>query len=183
MLPSSLPPDVDLETVYPSGDSHIAPDPLGSLLLLVDSYSRDEKKFQHLMKHHPPKELLSTHMELIAVHRDGSSLNAVDATIFLGLHMVQSLTQDDIPSLSDPTTPPATVFLTYLQRLGAMAATCHSDLLRPMIYNLVEAILTVLPDPAKLYYLVDTIQHCPFMNLRAAAVGTLKKQIAQAKQV
>jgi Uncharacterised protein family, YAP/Alf4/glomulin len=52
-----------------------------------------------------------------------------------------------------------------------------------MTYNLVEALLRPMPDEAKLYYLVDTIQHCPFANLRAAAVGSLKKEIAHAAEV
>jgi len=69
------------------------------------------------------------------------------------------------------------------QKLAAASATCPSENLRPLIYALVEGLLDKCPPEGRLYYILDTIEHCPFENLRAAAVGSLKKQIVNAKSV
>ena len=72
---------------------------------------------------------------------------------------------------------------TLTQKLAATAATCPSENLRPLIYILVEGLLEKCTPEGRLYYILDTIEHCPYENLKAAAVGSLKKQIINAKPV
>jgi Uncharacterised protein family, YAP/Alf4/glomulin len=67
--------------------------------------------------------------------------------------------------------------------MAAAAATCPSDNLRPLIYSLVEQLLEKSSAEGRLYYILDTLDHCPYDNLKVAAIGTLKKQISKATPV
>ena len=67
--------------------------------------------------------------------------------------------------------------------MSATAATCASENLRPLIYTLVEQLLNKCSSEGRLYYILDTLDHCPYDNLKVAAVGTLKKQITKSEPV
>jgi hypothetical protein len=67
--------------------------------------------------------------------------------------------------------------------MAASAATCPSENLRPLIYGLVERLLEKCVPEGRMYYILDTIDHCPYDNLKVAAVGTLKKQLSKAEPV
>jgi hypothetical protein len=67
--------------------------------------------------------------------------------------------------------------------MAATAATCASENLRPLIYSLVESLLEKCSPEGRLYYVLDTLDHCPYDNLKVAAVGTLKKQLSKAEPV
>jgi hypothetical protein len=67
--------------------------------------------------------------------------------------------------------------------MAATAATCASRNLRPLIYSLVELLLEKCSSEEKLYYILDTLDHCPYDNLKVAAIGTLKKQLSKAESV
>jgi len=64
-----------------------------------------------------------------------------------------------------------------------MAATCPSENLRPLIYALVEQLLDKCSSGGRLFYILDTLDHCPYDNLKVAVIGTLKKQISKDEQV
>src|SRR5277367_860904 len=63
--------------------------------------------------------------------------------------------------------------------MAAMAATCPSENLRPLIYSLVEELLDKCSSEGRLFYILDTLDHCPYDNLKVAVIGTLKKQISK----
>lgn len=67
--------------------------------------------------------------------------------------------------------------------MSASAATCASENLRPLIYTLVEQLLNKCSSEGRLYYILDTLDHCPYDNLKVAAIGTLKKQITKSESV
>lgn len=67
--------------------------------------------------------------------------------------------------------------------MAASAATCPSANIRPLMYGLVERLLDKCSPDGRLYYILDTIDHCPYENLKDAAVGTLRKQLATAESV
>jgi hypothetical protein len=52
-----------------------------------------------------------------------------------------------------------------------------------MIYALMEQFLDHCAPEGRLYYILDTLDNCPYNNLKVAAVGTLKKQISKAEEV
>jgi len=63
--------------------------------------------------------------------------------------------------------------------MSASAAICPSENLRPLIYSLVESLLDKSSPETRLYYILDTIDNCPYDNLRVAAISTLKKQFSK----
>jgi hypothetical protein len=67
--------------------------------------------------------------------------------------------------------------------MAATAATCASENLRPLIYTLVEKLLEKCPEQGRLYYILDTLDHCPYDNLKVAVIGTLKKQLSSTEKV
>jgi len=67
--------------------------------------------------------------------------------------------------------------------MAATAATCASENLRPLIYILVERLLEKCSPQGRLYYILDTLDHCPYDNLKVAVIGTLKKQLSSPEKV
>ena len=67
--------------------------------------------------------------------------------------------------------------------MAATAATCPSENIRPLIYSLVEELLNKCPSEGRLFYIMDTLDHCPYDNLKVAVIGTLKKQISKDEPV
>ena len=63
--------------------------------------------------------------------------------------------------------------------MSATAAICPSENLRPLIYSLVELVLDKSYPETRLYYILDTLDNCPYDNLRVAAISTLKKQFSK----
>jgi hypothetical protein len=47
----------------------------------------------------------------------------------------------------------------------------------------VEQLLNKCSSEGRLYYILDTLDHCPYDNLKVAAIGTLKKQITKSESV
>jgi Uncharacterised protein family, YAP/Alf4/glomulin len=63
--------------------------------------------------------------------------------------------------------------------MAAASANCPSIHLRPLMYTLTEQILDLCPLSMRLYYIFDTLDYCPFENLRVAVINTFKKQISK----
>ena len=63
--------------------------------------------------------------------------------------------------------------------MAAASATCPSHHLRHLMYTLVEQILDLCPSAMRLYYILDTLDNCPFDNLKVVTISTLRKQISK----
>ena len=70
----------------------------------------------------------------------------------------------------------------YLQKTSLISAHCPSPNVRYFAHYLTSTILRSHPsDQVRLAFIRDTLEHCPFENLKASAVGWLKGEILEAK--
>jgi len=111
--------DMDLDSVYPDGDSFIPIDTLGSLLLFTKKYSVYPEEVEIFLNGYTSKQLLEIHQRLVESYLDEASFNIIDAILLLGLHLSTKLSPNDIPLLKNPTTSsspsPSPDFLDYIQ--------------------------------------------------------------------
>ncbi|KAG0126311.1 hypothetical protein HOY82DRAFT_570416 [Tuber indicum] len=98
----------------------------------------------------------------------------VDAVLFLGaLALHQGGGLGNAPELDD--------FLLYLQTFAAISATSSSPQARFLAHYHVSTCISKHPvEAARLAYIKDTLEHCPFETLKAAVVGILKDEILSA---
>ena len=74
-------------------------------------------------------------------------------------------------------------FNEYLQRLSLLSANTPSSTLRYHAHLLTTLVLHAHPSQQiRLDFIRDTLQHCPYENLKASAVGWLKDEILQAEK-
>lgn len=100
----------------------------------------------------------------------------IDAILFLAL---VSLENNKIGEPKDEQD-----FNTYLQILSLISANCPSPTLRYNAHYLVTTILRSHPsDIVRLAFIRDTLEHCPYENLKASAVGWLKGETIEANLV
>ncbi|KAI9877568.1 MAG: hypothetical protein M1830_003551 [Pleopsidium flavum] len=72
-------------------------------------------------------------------------------------------------------------FNKYLQRLSLLSANTPSPTLRYHAHILTSSILHSHPsDLVRLTFIRDTLQHCPYENLKASAIGWLKDEVITA---
>lgn len=72
-------------------------------------------------------------------------------------------------------------FAQYLQTMSLVSANCPSPSLRYHAHYLVSTILRSHPsDLVRLTFIRDTLEHCPYENLKASAVGWLKGETLEA---
>jgi len=97
----------------------------------------------------------------------------IDAVLFLGFLILNNqpkVTSDD-----------AQVYNNILQRLSLLSANMPSPVLRYHAHLLTCSLLHLHPkDHFRLFFIRDTLEHCPFENLKASAVGWLKEEILSA---
>lgn len=75
-------------------------------------------------------------------------------------------------------------FNKYLQATSLLSANCPSPSLRYQAHCLTSSILRSHPhDLARLSFIRDTLEHCPYENLKASAVGWLKGETIEANLV
>jgi len=75
-------------------------------------------------------------------------------------------------------------FNEYLQRLSLLSANIPSPTLRYHAHILTSSILHSHPsDLVRLTFIRDTVQHCPYENLKASAVGWLKNEVLAADKI
>ncbi|KAL8919568.1 MAG: hypothetical protein Q9208_006685 [Pyrenodesmia sp. 3 TL-2023] len=96
----------------------------------------------------------------------------VDSLLFLGLYIqdgtksIGQLPQDD------------QLYTNTLQRLALLSANTPHTPLRYHAHLLASQLLHAHPNEnVRLSYIKDTLQHCPYENLKASAVGWLKDEI------
>ena len=101
----------------------------------------------------------------------------IDAVLFLGFLIIN--TQSMIPANGDTDH----VFNNVLQRLSLLSANMPSPVLRYHAHLLTSTILHLNPsENSRLAFIKDTLEHCPFENLKASAIGWLKDEILAAEK-
>lgn len=94
----------------------------------------------------------------------------LDSIVFLGSFILSN---------QDATLPPNDeAFTGLLQRLSLLSANTPSPTLRYHAHVLTSSLLHSHPsDHVRLAFIKDTLEHCPYENLKASAVGWLKDEI------
>lgn len=100
----------------------------------------------------------------------------IDAVLFLGFLTVNA--RQTISTDSDET------FNNILQRLSLLSANIPSPVLRYHAHRLTCTTLHLhTSDHVRLAFIRNTLEHCPFENLKVSAVGWLKDEILAADNV
>lgn len=95
----------------------------------------------------------------------------VDAVLFLGFFILSQNSEIDPPKDGEE-------FTLVLQRLSILSAVCTSPSLRYHAHVLTTSILRSHPlDTVRLAFIHDTLEHCPYENLKGSAIGWLKDEI------
>ncbi|KAI4088960.1 MAG: hypothetical protein LQ344_005712 [Seirophora lacunosa] len=98
----------------------------------------------------------------------------IDSLLFLGSHTFETSSLPKQPPDDD-------TFTNTLQRLSLLSANTPSAPLRYHAHILTSRLLHAHPDQnLRLAFIKDTLQHCPYENLKASAVGWLKDEILAA---
>lgn len=110
----------------------------------------------------------------------GTELEALlDALFFLGfftVHMQQSEGKSFNVGGDE-------VFNMTMQRLSMLSANIPSPALRYQAHQLASTVLHSHPsNNVRLAYIKDTLEHCPYENLKASAVGWLKDEVLAASK-
>ena len=72
-------------------------------------------------------------------------------------------------------------FNTYLQLISLLSSNCPSPNLRGHAHYLTSTVLRSHPDDnVRLSFIRDTLEHCPFENLKVSAVGWIKGETIEA---
>ncbi|KAI4101170.1 MAG: hypothetical protein LQ345_007424 [Seirophora villosa] len=98
----------------------------------------------------------------------------IDSLLFLGSHTFETSSLPKQPPDDD-------TFTNALQRLSLLSANTPSAPLRYHAHILTSRLLHAHPNQnLRLAFIKDTLQHCPYENLKASAVGWLKDEILAA---
>jgi len=97
----------------------------------------------------------------------------IDTILFLGLAAIEN---------NDIGEPPSDVdFAQYLQNTSLISANTPSPSLRFAAHYLTSTVLRSHPtDIVRLSFIRDTLEYCPYSNLKSSAVGWLKGEILEA---
>lgn len=99
----------------------------------------------------------------------------IDAVLFLGFYII-----NDQPKLISDDDQ---VYNIILRRLSLISANMPSPILRYYAHLLTCSLLHLHPrERFRLAFIRDTLEHCPFENLKASAVGWLKDEILSAER-
>jgi hypothetical protein len=97
----------------------------------------------------------------------------VDALLFLGLQAIES------DNIGEPSSDEE--FFEYLQTISLLSANSSSPRLRFAAHYLTSTVLRSHPtDIVRLSFIRDTLEHCPYSNLKSSAVSWLKGEILEA---
>ncbi|KAL8859933.1 MAG: hypothetical protein Q9178_003480 [Gyalolechia marmorata] len=104
-------------------------------------------------------------------------VSLIDCLLFLGHYVFESKGLDS--SLGRPEND--STFTRTLQYFSILSANTPSAILRYNAHLLTSKILHMHPnDQLRLSFIKDTLEHCPYENLKASAVGWLKDEILAA---
>lgn len=183
VIVESVPSNLGSEDDPPASAADIPLSRVGSLLLYT---ARQTSIFLHDA---PPKEtpppfsIFPDHHELMkhCLSSPASGTGTlgtepyalIDGAVALGL---MSLEQDNI---GEPQSDED--FNTYLQLISLLSSNCPSPNLRGHAHYLTSTVLRSHPDEnVRLSFIRDTLEHCPFENLKVSAVGWIKGETIEA---
>ncbi|PSK44242.1 hypothetical protein B9Z65_222 [Elsinoe australis] len=155
----------------------------GSLLLYVARIMR--RVLYSARSEEPTLAIFPNHHRLLAGFVTSSSANGnmvgsepealLDALLALGLLAVEN---NEVGQPNDTES-----FNQYLQSMSLISANCPSPALRYIAYYLTTTILRSNPsDIERLAFIRDTLEHCPFDNLKVAAVSWIKGETIEANE-
>ncbi|KAL8669349.1 MAG: hypothetical protein Q9168_006054 [Polycauliona sp. 1 TL-2023] len=108
------------------------------------------------------------------------SLSLIDSLVFFGHYTVKG---NDLISFLKQQPENDSVFTKTLQYFSVISANTPSAALRYAAHLLTSRILHLHPNEhLRLTFIKDTLQHCPYENLKASAVGWLKDEILVANR-
>ncbi|CZT23679.1 uncharacterized protein RCC_09393 [Ramularia collo-cygni] len=182
MVDENMPETAGYEDEPPASAEDIPLSRLGSLLLysarqastiLYDRQSYAGAPFE-LFPHH--QELLKHGLSSpgMGTGQLGTEPEAlIDSVLALGL---VSLERNQI---GEPRSDEQ--FNEYLQVIALLSSNCPNSNLRGHAHYLTTTVLRSQPDDAaRLSFIRDTLEHCPFENLKVAAVGWIKGETIEA---
>ena len=106
----------------------------------------------------------------------------IDAVLFLGFLVINSQVESS-PAGDGDERDDDHVLTNILQRLSLLSANMPSPVLRYHAHLLTSTILHLNPsENSRLAFIRDTLEHCPFENLKASAIGWLKDEILAAEK-
>ena len=181
MKPDEL--DLDEEQELPSSASDVPLSKTGSIYILA-TMAASSTLFNSPASL-PPLSLVPDFAGILASSLGDSATGStgaeseplIDAVLFLGFLIINLQTR--IPSSGDSDN----VFTNILQRLSLLSANMPSPVLRYHAHLLTSTILHLNPsENSRLAFIRDTLEHCPFENLKASAIGWLKDEILAAEK-
>ena len=176
--------DLDEDQELPSSASDVPLSKTGSIYILATMAA--SSTFFDAPASLPPLNFVPDFTGIVASSLGDSATGStgaeseplIDAVLFLGFlipHTQQSV-QDEGDSDH--------VFNNVLQRLSLLSANMPSPVLRYHAHLLTSTILHLNPsENSRLAFIRDTLEHCPFENLKASAIGWLKDEILASEKV
>lgn len=105
-----------------------------------------------------------------------TSATLIDTLLFLGLFCLST------NAIGEPTDDED--FTRYLQLTTLISAQCPDPTLRYHAHYLASTVLRSNPsDVARLAFIRDTLEHCPYENLRTSAISWIKGEIIEANHI
>jgi hypothetical protein len=155
---------------------------LGSLLLytarqvsvvLYDMPVDSEPAFQLFPDHQELMKHCLANPQMGNGHLGTEPEALVDAILALGMLCLER------DAIGQPTTDEQ--FNEYLQVVALLSSNCPNANLRGHAHYLASTVLRSQPDEqARLAFIRDTLEHCPFENLKVSAVGWIKGETIEA---
>ncbi|KAE9373974.1 DUF1760-domain-containing protein [Stipitochalara longipes BDJ] len=178
----SHPAEYDPEENYPSSPGDIPLSQAGSLFLIT-SFVFSSILFESKLPQ-PKLSIFPDHAKLVKhfIGVDGPSSiggeepGVVDAILAIGLWL-----EHNNQFVSGPLEDEE--FLQHLQTLSLLSANNPSPTLRYAAHVFTSSILHAHPvDRLRLTFISDTLENCPYENLKASAVSWLKEEIIMAQE-
>lgn len=181
--------DLDEEQELPSSASDVALSKTGSIFILATmaaSFTLFDSPATL-----PPLSLVPDFAGILASSLGDSATGStgaeseplVDAVLFLGFFIISSQSNLPIRGDSQGRDNDEYAFTNILQRLSLLSANMPSPVLRYHAHLLTSTILHLNPsENSRLAFIRDTLEHCPFENLKASAIGWLKDEILAAEK-
>ncbi|KAL8725614.1 MAG: hypothetical protein Q9166_007249 [cf. Caloplaca sp. 2 TL-2023] len=186
IIESGNPVNKDSDNDLPSAASDVALSRLGCLYLLSAGYA-SAILFHTAPSNEPEQPIESTTFFSLLDNflGDPSSptlgtqpSSLIDSLLFLGHHILETAGLGTF-FINDPRSE--STWTKTLRYLSVLSATTPSAPLRYNAHLLTSNLLHAHPDSlSKLSFMKDTLQHCPYENIKASAVGWLKDEVLRA---
>ncbi|KAK4505099.1 hypothetical protein PRZ48_003062 [Zasmidium cellare] len=166
----------------PSSADDVPLSRLGSTLLYT-ARQASAVLYDRLETSDPPFEIFPDHQELLKHCLAGAEMGTgqlgtepealIDSALALGLVCLER------DAIGNPATDEQ--FTEYLQTIALLSSNCPNANLRGHAHYLTSTVLRSQPDEeVRLAFIRDTLEHCPFENLKVSAVGWIKGETIEA---